>query len=255
MHILSKQSNNIVRVLTETNIVSLFWYIILLCVYNKIIASTLGSRQMCSQARGIDIPMLDNVINYNFPSKSKLFVHRVGCVARAGRSGTAYSFVAPDEVPYVLDLHLFLGRSLKLSTKSDEGGVQDGLLGSVPQRIIDEEEEYIRHVVETSPDLVSVYCGPHTVLDCALVCTYMHTYIHTACPRVGAVGKLVPGWGSGCLSLRTRSILSFGSAMESSKQTSGITPLMLILIICQTWKLTDSNTGCMSRADVIIDPK
>ena len=103
----------------------------------------------------------------------------MGRVARAGSSGTAYSFVALDEVPYVLDLHLFLGRSLKLSTKCDEGGVQDGLLGSVPQRIIDEEEEYIRHVLETSPDLVSVYRGPHIVLDCALMCTYIHTYIHT----------------------------------------------------------------------------
>lgn len=36
-------------------------------------------------------------------------------MARAGRSGTAYSLVAPDEMPYVFDLHLFLGRPLVLA--------------------------------------------------------------------------------------------------------------------------------------------
>merc|ERR550519_1893686 len=60
-------------------------------------------------ARGIDIPLLDNVINYHFPGKSKLFVHRVGRVARAGRQGIAYSLVAPDEFAHYVDLQLFLG--------------------------------------------------------------------------------------------------------------------------------------------------
>ncbi|NXV76464.1 DDX54 helicase, partial [Atlantisia rogersi] len=95
-------------------------------------------------ARGLDIPMLDNVINYSFPAKAKLFLHRVGRVARAGRSGTAYSLVAPDEMPYVFDLHLFLGRPLILAGAQEmpAGKAPDagGVLGRVPQSLVDDEE-------------------------------------------------------------------------------------------------------------------
>ncbi|PKK22740.1 DEAD (Asp-Glu-Ala-Asp) box polypeptide 54 [Columba livia] len=91
-------------------------------------------------ARGLDIPMLDNVINYSFPAKAKLFLHRVGRVARAGRSGTAYSLVAPDEMPYVFDLHLFLGRPLVLAGAQEMPADADGVLGRVPQSLVDDEE-------------------------------------------------------------------------------------------------------------------
>jgi ATP-dependent RNA helicase DDX54/DBP10 len=52
-------------------------------------------------ARGIDIPQLDNVINYNFPAKSKLFVHRVGQYAICQTNNFLKMFVqvgAPEPV-------------------------------------------------------------------------------------------------------------------------------------------------------------
>nr|XP_009669334.1 PREDICTED: ATP-dependent RNA helicase DDX54 [Struthio camelus australis] len=107
-------------------------------------------------ARGLDIPMLDNVINYSFPAKAKLFLHRVGRVARAGRSGTAYSLVAPDEMPYVFDLHLFLGRPLVLAGAQELPAEAGGVLGRVPQSLVDDEECLLLTDHEGSLDLRSL---------------------------------------------------------------------------------------------------
>uniref|UniRef100_A0A672Z9C2 RNA helicase n=1 Tax=Sphaeramia orbicularis TaxID=375764 RepID=A0A672Z9C2_9TELE len=105
-------------------------------------------------ARGIDIPLLDNVINYNFPSKAKLFLHRVGRVGRAGRSGTAYSMVCPDEMPYVYDLHLFLGRPCNLFRPLEDS---DGVLGRVPQNVLDDEGSHLITSHENSLDLQNLH--------------------------------------------------------------------------------------------------
>jgi ATP-dependent RNA helicase DDX54/DBP10 len=104
-------------------------------------------------ARGIDIPLLDNVINYDFPCKPKLFVHRVGRAARAGRSGVAYSLVAPDELPYLIDLQLFLGQKLLLASSTSSISESSSLLGTPMQEWMDEEEEMIRQKIATVPFL------------------------------------------------------------------------------------------------------
>lgn len=78
-------------------------------------------------ARGIDIPSLDYVINYNFPSSAKVFVHRVGRVARAGKSGIALNFVSASEEPYLWDLHKFLGRAVVFSPKLEVGALSNAV--------------------------------------------------------------------------------------------------------------------------------
>lgn len=85
-------------------------------------------------ARGLDLPALDTVINYNFPAKPKLFVHRVGRSARAGRAGRAWSLVAAGDVAHLLDLQLFLGADLKCPGQVSESGpaCPSGVWGCMP---------------------------------------------------------------------------------------------------------------------------
>jgi ATP-dependent RNA helicase DDX54/DBP10 len=97
-------------------------------------------------ARGIDIPVLANVVNYDFPQGARVFVHRVGRTARAGRSGWAWSFVSPTELPYLVELQLFLGRPLTHNAPGDsEASYTESLvIGAFPRESVDEDVEYIR---------------------------------------------------------------------------------------------------------------
>ena len=112
-------------------------------------------------ARGIDIPLLDNVINYDFPPKGKLFVHRVGRVARAGRSGNAHSFLVREELGFLVDLHLFLGRKISaasatppasteeaadIARKADENATS--IIGTTPIGALDMLTDRLREVMK-----------------------------------------------------------------------------------------------------------
>lgn len=48
-------------------------------------------------ARGIDIPNVKTVINYQMPVNAETYVHRCGRTARIGKSGTSYSLLSPDD--------------------------------------------------------------------------------------------------------------------------------------------------------------
>jgi ATP-dependent RNA helicase DDX54/DBP10 len=100
-------------------------------------------------ARGIDIPVLENVVNYDFPHGSRVFVHRVGRTARAGRQGWAWSFVTNPELPYLLDLQMFLGRPLKAKVPPESGEqvyTESLILGPFDRSQIDSEVEFVKQL-------------------------------------------------------------------------------------------------------------
>ena len=106
-------------------------------------------------ARGIDIPVLANVINYDFPPQPKVFVHRVGRTARAGQRGWSYSLVRDTDVPYLLDLQLFLGRRLLLGRDTDDrpNYAEDIIVGTLLRDKLENTTEWITKLVSDDDDL------------------------------------------------------------------------------------------------------
>ena len=65
-------------------------------------------------ARGIDIPNIDIVINYDLPEIAENYVHRVGRTGRANKQGQAYSFCAPGEKDTLEEIQSFLKKEIQV---------------------------------------------------------------------------------------------------------------------------------------------
>lgn len=70
-------------------------------------------------ARGLDIPLLPHVINYELPNIPADYVHRIGRTGRAGAKGEAISLVCVDEKIYLRDIEKLVG--LKIPVEIKEG--------------------------------------------------------------------------------------------------------------------------------------
>jgi superfamily II DNA/RNA helicase len=63
-------------------------------------------------ARGIDIPAISHVINFDLPMSAEDYVHRIGRTGRAGATGIALSFAAPRDMRLVHEIERFTGKKL-----------------------------------------------------------------------------------------------------------------------------------------------
>lgn len=72
-------------------------------------------------ARGIDIPDVDYVINYDLPEKAENYVHRVGRTGRGIKRGSAISFCSKEEKPVLEEIETYLTKEIEVLkiTKND----------------------------------------------------------------------------------------------------------------------------------------
>jgi len=71
-------------------------------------------------ARGLHIPEVSHVFNYDLPQDVEDYVHRIGRTARAGASGVAISFACEDYAFSLPDIEAYIKHKLAVSTASDE---------------------------------------------------------------------------------------------------------------------------------------
>jgi len=65
-------------------------------------------------SRGIDVPAVDLVVNMELPVETESYVHRIGRTARAGETGAAISFVAPEEHSLLKSVERFIKKTIRV---------------------------------------------------------------------------------------------------------------------------------------------
>ncbi len=66
-------------------------------------------------ARGLDIPAVSHVFNYEPPRHAEDYVHRIGRTGRAGRSGKAFTLAAPNDAKSVTAIEQLIGKAIALA--------------------------------------------------------------------------------------------------------------------------------------------
>lgn len=78
-------------------------------------------------ARGIDIPNVDFVVNYDIPEQAENYVHRIGRTGRGREKGMAYSFCSKDEQALLENVEAYIGKSIQ-RIKISKSAYEDTLL-------------------------------------------------------------------------------------------------------------------------------
>ncbi|MEI6847056.1 MAG: DEAD/DEAH box helicase [Chlorobiaceae bacterium] len=117
-------------------------------------------------ARGLDVERISHVINYDIPSDTESYVHRIGRTGRAGRTGDAILFVSPREKSMLYAIEKATHSRIELMELPSTEIINNKRIAKFNQRITDtiaaENLEFFTRLLEK-------YCNDHdvTVIEAA----------------------------------------------------------------------------------------
>ncbi|QDF05466.1 MULTISPECIES: DEAD/DEAH box helicase [Myxococcus] len=104
-------------------------------------------------ARGLDIPRLSHVVNFDVPNAPEAYVHRIGRTGRAGREGVAITLVEPREHRLLRNIERVTGQRIEVSTVPTVADMrekrQEMLRASLRETLVAGEYDSLRNVVES----------------------------------------------------------------------------------------------------------
>jgi len=100
-------------------------------------------------SRGLDIPNVDLVINYDIPQQAKDYIHRVGRTARAGKTGRSLTFVTQYDVENLQKIEHLLEKKL------DEYKIEMNKIEHLHERVLEAERFAKQEMKEIAKKLKS----------------------------------------------------------------------------------------------------
>ncbi|MDP2795071.1 MAG: DEAD/DEAH box helicase [Sulfurisoma sp.] len=88
-------------------------------------------------ARGLDVPRISHVINYDVPYDTEAYVHRIGRTGRAGRTGSAILFIAPREMRMLKAIETATRQKIEPIALPTRGEVAEKRVTQFKQQILD----------------------------------------------------------------------------------------------------------------------
>nr|POE79987.1 atp-dependent rna helicase rok1 [Quercus suber] len=101
-------------------------------------------------SRGVDFRGINGVVNYDIPTSSAAYVHRVGRTGRAGRTGgVAVTLYSQEDIPYLKHVANVVAMASKQKGENGEDGVQQWLLDALPAMSKQDKQKLKKRGIES----------------------------------------------------------------------------------------------------------